>query len=62
VKEPIELARGFAERALMERLPRTPAEKRDKLLQRIAGVRAGIADTAPEVVSARLAVEWARMH
>ncbi len=44
----------------MARLPRTPAEKRARLLQRIAAVRAGALDSAPDVQSALMAVEELR--
>ena len=52
------LARRFAEQALMARLPRASAERRAQLRQRIARVRAGTFDHAPEVQAALLAVTF----
>ncbi len=52
-------ARKYAERALMARLTNPPKRDRDlsKLRQRIAAIRAGQLDTAPEVQSVLLALE-----
>lgn len=52
------LARRFAEQALMARLPHAPAEKLAMLRGRIAAIRAGLLDKAPEVQSALLAVRF----
>lgn len=49
-------AREAAGQVLMARLTRTSVERRDGLLQRIAAVRAGLLDAAPEVQSAQLAI------
>lgn len=47
----LKLARQSAERVLMARLTQVPIEKRDGLRQRIASIRAGLLDSAPEVQS-----------
>jgi hypothetical protein len=50
-------ARGFAVQALLARLPRAAPEKREPLRMRIAAIKAGRLDTAPEVQSASFALK-----
>ncbi len=45
----VSLARKVAERVLMAKLTKVPVEKRAKLTERIAQMKAGLVDGAPEV-------------
>ena len=58
-KTTLERARGFAVDALKARLTGCPPEKRPLYRDRIAFVKSGRLDTAPEVQSALLAIEAA---
>ena len=53
----VDMARAAAVEVLLARLPRAPLEKREGLRARIAAIRAGTLDNAPEVKSAYLVLQ-----